>query len=258
MESIEEDLAKFEVVQDARIKQIRRIENDIRPLESGHFGPIQEEAALYARRIGRLEEELSQLERLRTAAALEKEIEAEQNELEVEIEKARKNVDQILSEIDIGSIEDAIAQGMNHYFHEINEIQPDIWTQGPVEVTLSPKELALRIRGAKWSGQLGGTLRAILLLAYHHSLLLSTGKSGIYFPGFCMLDFPPTFLEADEITDKENFLLEPFLRVCQSDPGVQVIIAGRAFEGMKCSKRFELNEVFESGGTSLPEGEVND
>ena len=84
------------------------------------------------------------------------------------------------------------------------------------------------------------------LLAYHYGLMSLTSVPECRYPGFVMLDFPAEMIDGSSVADKENFVLEPFIRLLNQDgmEGMQLIAAGSAFEGIEEVNRIELREIW--------------
>lgn len=99
---------------------------------------------------------------------------------------------------------------------------------------------------SSWSSRLGGTLRLYLLLAYQYALMTLTATRSAHYPGFAMLDFPPSFIDEGRDVDRadyETHAVRPFVEMMKSLPGGQLIVAGRAFAGLDGVHRLPLEEV---------------
>jgi hypothetical protein len=83
------------------------------------------------------------------------------------------------------------------------------------------------------------------MLAYHYSLLKMSREPWSRMPGFLMLDFPAE-LEGEKVADHENFVIEPFIALCEKEgyENVEVIAAGSAFQGLQGAHRHRFVKVW--------------
>jgi hypothetical protein len=140
---------------------------------------------------------------------------------------------------------DVLTDGMNTYLNVIQEIKPGSWPQLEVDFIIRDRTFAVRIGKANWQAKLGGTLTLFFLIAYHYALMTLAGNRGYHFPGLAILDFPAE-LNGASVSDSENFVLEPFVRMLgKSDQPIrQVIAAGSSFAGLKGANRIQLKKMW--------------
>ena len=120
-----------------------------------------------------------------------------------------------------------------------------MWTQKDIQFSLRKDGFAVRVGRQRWSSQLGGTMVIYFLLAYHYSLLKMSIEAWSRIPGFLMLDFPAE-IEGEKVADHENFVIEPFIALCERKgyENVQVIAAGSAFKGLRGANRHHFGLVW--------------
>jgi hypothetical protein len=82
------------------------------------------------------------------------------------------------------------------------------------------------------------------MLAYHFALLKLSNVKGYNYPGFALIDFPPTLADRTKVADKENYLIEPFVELFTRTQSFQVIVGGRAFKNLKGANRIPLTTVW--------------
>jgi hypothetical protein len=84
-------------------------------------------------------------------------------------------------------------------------------------------------------------------MAYSYALLSLTGRDHFFYPGLLILDFPADTVDQETIGGSENYLVEPFIELCNEiEQPVQTIVAGRSFAGLESSHRHELDVVYRS------------
>ncbi len=90
-------------------------------------------------------------------------------------------------------------------------------------------------------------LTLYFVIAYQYSLLALGNRSGRHFPGLLLLDFPAQLEDGTSVADKENFVLEPFLKLCGQlgENCGQVIAMGSAFQNLPVATRTELTNVWQ-------------
>jgi hypothetical protein len=226
-------------------EQIGRIQQQLRPVRSAAASVLPPELTVYDQEIGRLHERIAQLKRVRST--LDK-----RESLAAEIEKNKKEVAALQDELNKQSAKinfekagDLLTDGMNTYLNAIDAIKPKSWTQQQVDFVLRDRTFAVRIGQRSWQSKLGGTLTLFFLMAYHYALMTLTGKDRCHYPGFCVLDFPPQ-LDGVNVSDSENFVLEPFVRMlAQPDKqSMQVIAAGSSFASIEGANRIQFTKVW--------------
>jgi len=107
--------------------------------------------------------------------------------------------------------------------------------KGDISVRLDDRRFEVRISGQRWDTQVGATTRAFVIFGYHYALMSLPN-----FPRWLMLDFPVQLANRESIADKENYILKPFVGLCEADPSIQIIAAGRSFLNLEGARRIEL------------------
>lgn len=200
---------------------------------------LQAVSALVNPKMGLLDAERGKLEeQIATFKRLENNLKTRDNYIKriIDLERRITLKRQEIANIEIDNEEQApvdLADGMTEYINQISEKKPERWQQGRIDLNIGEKDFKFSIGRSKWSS-VGGTLRAFFLFAYHYGLLKLSNKENYHYPGIVILDLPFELSEAeDAIKRAENYLIEPFINLCQeSNPKLQVIIAGRYFEGL--------------------------
>lgn len=144
--------------------------------------------------------------------------------------------------VNFGQLGDLIADRMNHYLNLVNTDELSRYKAGEVSVRLRKDTFDLFLSGQPWTVKAGGTSNYIIQIAFQYALLSLTGQEPCNYPGFLIMDFPPHFAKKDELGGSENYLLKPFVELCNSPSAAnaQVIIAGRAFENLDGARIISL------------------
>jgi len=83
-------------------------------------------------------------------------------------------------------------------------------------------------------------------MAYHYGLLSLSKLHGHNYPGLLIIDFVAELADGTTVRDKENFILDPFVKLVHSKDmsNTQVIAAGSAFKDLKGANRIELESIW--------------
>jgi hypothetical protein len=227
---------------DTIAKKSQQIRVELAPARAFALDALPPDLALLDQEIGRTTERLLQIERVR--AALQTQASLSQSIQDLEEQERRLMADAKAQEtrVDLGALGDLIESRMNTYLDAINHDNPQRWLLGPLEVMIRERELTVRVGGRRWSTQLGAASQALVLFSYHYALLSISGEQQFNYPGFVVLDFPIQLADQAGIANQENYVLEPFVTLCKSNPQrrLQVIAAGRSFQGLDAEKRIKL------------------
>ncbi len=227
--------------------QIREIRVLLQPVRSAAAAVLPPEIAVIDRNIGQLHEQLLQIERVSRSLSLRERLSEQIDEIQAETAKLEQEVARQGGELDFERAGDALEDAMNTYLNAIKQASPTSWTHKPVRVRIDEKRTRFLIgEQKKWSTQLGGTLTLYFLIAYHYALMNLTKDEQCNFPGFLVLDFPAELPDGSSIQDKENFVIEPFVKLLETEnfPKCQVIAAGNAFESLAGANRIEFSKVW--------------
>ena len=227
-------------------EKIFRIQELLRPTRSAIASIMPPEITATDVEIGRLQERLQQLERIRATLDRREKLSVQINEIQQKVGVLEKGLTEESAQIDFEGGGDLLSDGMNTYLNLIKEANPKSWTQEEASVRIGEKRFSVKVGGSKWTAKLGGTLTLYFLISYHYALMSLTTRSECNYPGLLLLDFPAELEDASSVADKENFVIEPFLSLL-SQPGMeftQVIAAGSAFENLEGANRIEFHKIW--------------
>ena len=217
----------------------------LRPIRMATAAVIPLEVAQIEMEVGRRIERIDQLRRIGESLAMRERIASRIVEIQKRVDELSSEVDRLTATLDFESAGDMLSDGMNDYVGQLMYDDKKMWTQQQIAVQISKYDFSIRVGRQKWQSQLGGTMTIYFLLAYHFALLRLSAKESSRIPGFLILDLPAE-VEGEKVADKENFVLEPFIRLCGEPEysDVQIIAVGSAFQGLEGVHRKELREVW--------------
>lgn len=197
---------------------------------------------LISQQEGRLFEQLRQLAGIREALQ-------QKDKLVEQIKSLKITEEQLISEIDSFPVPDfevlssEIEGGMNNYLKQVSEGNSKRWGFPPLSVTLTDRNFNVRLNKRRWDTQMGVTSQALVFFAYHYSLLRLSCVENRNYPGLVVLEFPVELADTDAVGSSENYLLEPFVKLCDElgSKNVQVIATGRSFKELKGSHQIHLD-----------------
>lgn len=227
-------------------EDLTRIENRLQPIRQVAAAIIPPEVSLIDMELGRLHEKQRQIARIKSTLEYQKLISSEVDKTKQQIGELESIVAKQNNRIHYTLMGDMMADYMTTYLNELEAAGNKAWTLGRVNVNLKERGVDFRIDGEKWSTKAGGTLSLYFLLSYHYGLMRLTLENGCHYPGLAILDLPATLADGSSIQDKENFIIEPFIRLLsrQGMENSQIIVAGAAFEGLEGVNRYELQKVW--------------
>jgi hypothetical protein len=227
-----------------REEELTTIEDELVPARSNVGALVQTEVSEIDMALGKAGERIRQIDRVLAALDLGKNLTEKISALQSEIEPLQDRVEAMIESIDFRAAASALEDGMNDYLNEVNSIRPGSWKHSAVTITLSRSKLDIRVGQRRWQQALGGTDTLYFLMAYQFGLLTLSDKDGAHYPGLSIIDLPGEF-SGEEIEDKENFIIQPFIDLVGSESylGSQVIITGASFKGLEGVRRLALNEV---------------
>lgn len=226
-------------------EELTYVQSMIKPIQVAVAAILPPEISQIDMDLGRIQEQVRQLERIKGALDLQKNLSDEISEIEKEINILEAEVTKLSQDISFESPSSFLVSQMNTYLNAIKLKNPNSWTQGEIGLRLKEKSFSFTAGKNKVSS-LGATMTLYFLPAYNYGLLSLSNKDEYHYPGLCILDFPPTFTDGSSRTDTENFILEPFIDlVNKSDmQNTQVIAVGSAFEGLENVHRIELSHIW--------------
>lgn len=225
--------------QERRLKEdIDSINRKLEPLMQAVSALVNPQLGIIDAERGKIQEQIATFKRLNNNLTAKENIEKQILDIQKRIELKKNEINSIEVDGEEQSPND-LTDGMMEYINEICLSKPERWQQGRINLNIGERDFKFSIGRSKWSS-VGGTLRAYFLFAYHYGLLKLSNSTQCNYPGIVVLDLPFELSEVgDNIKTAENYLIEPFINLCnQPDSNLQVIIAGRYFEGLK-----NVNEI---------------
>lgn len=226
-----------------QIKQIDQQLNSVRRMAASIVSP---DISLYDMEIGRLQERIRQLNRIRSLLDYRENITQEIDGIMKELADLEADVNHLMRSANFGNAEDTLSDGMTTYLNALNTKERTLWDLGRVTWQIKERSFDVQIRDSNWTTKLGGTLTLYFLIAYHFALLNLTGGQKFHYPGLAILDFQAKLDDGTIVKDQENFILEPFGELLRQPhmQESQVIAAGAAFDGLKDANRIELEHIW--------------
>lgn len=226
--------------------EIQRLKSRLRPINIAVAAILPPDIGLIEQEIGGLEEQILQLDRINETLKKRSDLSEQIQSIETEISTLQADLEKLRGEIDFQSASDAITDNMNSYFNALNSDDPKRWTKGKVTFKIKDRSFDAFVAGDQWSSELGATSKVLFLLSYHYGLLSLFSKERFLYPGLVILDFPPQLADGTSIADKENYLIDPFIKLLAKPEhlNTQFIAAGRSFQGLENINRIKLNHVW--------------
>jgi archaellum component FlaC len=250
---VKELIAKLRTDESSRLREMNEASEEIssidgllHPVRTAVAAVLPPEISIIDQKIGGLNEQISQLGRIKKALGVRDELTAQIDKIEQEIKALDAEISTVGQEINLSHCGDMLADGMNSYLNALNATSRERWPEGAVRVKLEDRKFNFKVQDANWSTKLGATLQAYFLMSYHYALMSLSGQPQYNYPGLVILDFPPTFADGSVVADKENYIIEPFQELANrlAKLPVQLIAAGRSFEGLQAANRIDLRQVW--------------
>lgn len=233
--------------------EIRRIDNELLPTRAAAAWILPPELSTLDQERGRLSEQLRQLDRIEQALTRHEELADHVSTMDRQIEELRAEVKAKTRAVDLVGRGKVMATGMNNYLNALNAGEgPRRWVAGQVGVRLRDRDASFTLGGGNWRREVGGTFTCFFLAAYNYALLRLSAVGNAAYPGFSVIDLPPNLSDNRVLTDEENYLVEPFVKMLAQKQmaGTQLIITGHAYEGLEGVNRIQLTRVFAPGPNS--------
>jgi len=189
--------------------------------------------------IGRLQERLDQLNRVGALLQNRDDHGARIDRLESDISVLEGELASSSHGRNLMARSDALADGMNDYLNMLKRERPEAWPEPPARFVMRERDFSFYVANRSWDSVLGATLRLYLLFAYHHGLMSLGQESDTRYPGFAILDLPPSLVEGSDITEYGDYAIRPFLPLMHKKKH-QLIISGRDFPTIADAHRVEL------------------
>jgi hypothetical protein len=235
--------AKLDEVQNT----IQALEDLLRPTHMAAAAVLPPDLSVLDQAAGALDEQMRTLESVAKSLDQRDALAEQIDKIEAEAETLDAEVTARTKDVPFGSAGSWLEDGFNSYFNALNQGGPDRWLEGGVKVRLRKRDFSLEIQRADWRAKLGATLACFFLNAYHYALLSLSDRPGCNYPGLAIVDFPPTLADDRELTDEENYLIEPFIALLArlAPAQAQLIVAGRAFVDLHGANRIPLTTVYQ-------------
>jgi hypothetical protein len=232
-----------------RIHKLRnraaRLNEQLRPVRVATATIIPAEVSLLDNEVGRRNERIDQLRRIRESLSRRDKIASEIKRIKGRVDELLVGVERQNTSLDFDAAGDCISDGMNEYVRQLRFDSKQMWSQNDIQFRITRDGFVVRVGRQRWSSQLGGTMVIYFLLAYHYALLKMSKEPWSRIPGFLMLDFPAE-IEGEKVADHENFVIEPFISLCEKKgyENVEVIVAGSDFMGLRGAHKHQFAEVW--------------
>lgn len=219
-----------------------RIERDLAPIRQKLAGLVDARLGVIDQERGRLLEQVENYRRIAKSLETKTQLAARITVLQNQVNDLEKDVARLGSP-NFSQASDDLVEGMKDYINAIIQDRPARWNQsGSISLLINEKGFEFYIGQTKWSSP-GGTTKLYFLFAYHYGLLSLTGKDGYHYPGLLIMDFPATLPDGESLRKAENYLVQPFIDLCEtSSVRLQVIIAGQSFEELEGASFIQLDQ----------------
>jgi energy-coupling factor transporter ATP-binding protein EcfA2 len=229
-------------------EELAFVQHQMRPAQVAAAAILPPEISQIDMDLGRIQESIRQLERIKGALELQENLSEKISQTENEIGILETEVSRLSQEISFEIPSAFVAELMNTYLNLIKLENPNSWNQGEIGLRLRDKSFKFTA-GAKNASSLGATMTLYFLPAYNYALLSLSNKENYHYPGLTILEFPASLSDGSksvEIKDHENFILKPFMDLVKKEgmQNTQVIAVGRGFEGLADVHRIELTHVW--------------
>ena len=229
-------------------EELTYIQRQMRPTQIAAAAILPPEISQIDMDLGRIQERMRQLERVKSALELQEDLSEQISQIESEIRVLEVEVARASQEINFERSSSFLVDQMNTYLNTIKLKNPNSWTQGEVGLRLKERSFAFTV-GKNRVSSLGATMTLYFLAAYNYALLSLSNDEKYHYPGLSILEFPANFADGSKnviVRDHENFILEPFIDLVSQKgmQNTQVIAVGRSFEGLQNVHRIELNHVW--------------
>ena len=225
--------------------RIKDIENQIQPTRRAMMAVLPPDLLIMDNEIGRLQEQLSQIERIGKSLSHREDLASKVQEIRRQVVELESEVSRLTAELDYEGASDRISDSMNDYVKSLVKDGNHLWSQREISFSLREKDFKARVGRGNWKSQLGGTLSLYFLFAYHYALMSLVQYPECNYPGLCIIDFPAE-VEGLSVEDEENFVLNPFIELMKPElfENTQLITAGRSFEHLIGANRVELTKIW--------------
>lgn len=226
-------------------EELTYVQRQMRPVQVAAAAILPPEISQIDMDLGRIQERMRQLERIKGALELQEHLSEGISQIEREIKVLETEVARLSQEISFEIPSSFLTAQMNTYLNSIKLKKPSSWNQGEIGLRLKEKGFSFTVSNSR-VGSLGATMTLYFLAAYNYAILSLSNKDEYHYPGLSILDFPPTFEDGSSRAETENFILEPYIDLVNQAgmQNTQVIAVGSTFEGLQNVHRIELTHVW--------------
>jgi len=228
--------------------EIQTLDDLLRPTRVAAAAVLPPELSILDQQAGALDEQLRTLTSIEKSLHQRDALTAEIDRITAEADTLESEVAALRRDVPLEASATLLEDGFNSYFNALMVEDPARWPEGDVSVRLRKEDFRIQIKDADWQLKLGRTLVCFFLNAYHYALVSLSDKVGCNYPGLAIIDFPPTLADERELTDEENYLIEPFIGLAARllpRATTQIIVAGRAFVDLQGANRIALTTVYQ-------------
>jgi hypothetical protein len=222
-------------------EEISRLEALLQPVRSAAAWLLPAELTVSDQETGRFQERVRQLQRIGVTLERREELARRADELRANVARLRSAVQEKKAEPEFTQLGDQLADAMTDYLNALDAPDRERWGHRNISVVVTEGSLRLLVDRQPWARKLGAHMRAYLFLAYQYALLKLCRSEPFMYPGLLLIDFPANLSELG-ISDQENYLLQPFVKLLAREDllGLQLIAAGRAFADLGGARRIDL------------------
>jgi len=211
------------------------VEREIAPLRNRMTALVSPVVGNIDAERGRYEEQIEGHKRMLKNLDYKDELIKNIDALNSEISKLDVQLNAQEETINYEEVSSIFEEQMAYYLNELKKGNPERWPHKRPTFRIGEKGFMLKVNEGKWSNALGGTSKLYFFFAYHYGLLALTKMPNFNYPGLLIIDFPPELpnTETRNIVFSENYVVEPFVELCNKITNLQVIIAGSSFRKLE-------------------------
>lgn len=233
--SLERDENELKKYEDKLRYRLTMVEREIAPLRNRMTALVSPELGNIDAERGRYEEQIEGYKRILKNLDYKDVLIKKIDSLNSEIANLDVLLDTQEEAVNYEEVSSMFEDQIANYLNELKKDNPDRWPHKRPTFRIGEKGFMLKVNEGKWSNALGGTSKLYFFFAYHYGLLALTKMPNFNYPGLLIIDFPPELpnTETRNIVFSENYVVEPFVELCNKTENLQVIIAGSSFKNLQ-------------------------
>lgn len=245
-QQIEAELDSLSFLLQQHRLQLREVGLQLQPYKASIATAIPTELTNIDVQVGRVQEKIGQLERIKNSLELREQMTSEIDSLQRDIAGLEGEVKKLGMKVNYEQSADWMSDGMNTYLSSLFARGKKLWSQRPVSWRIRERNFSILIGNDIWSKKIGGTLTLYFLFAYHFALLALSEKAECHYPGFAIFDLPASLDDGTKVSDKESYVLEPFVELLNKNgmEETQIIATGSSFEGLENANKIFFEDVW--------------